>query len=56
MGTDIDRQKVIWACDMVANKNEELLRYFTDRRVWLLEADYVPPKLLPPSNKPPQIK
>jgi hypothetical protein len=56
MGTDIDRQKVIWARDMVADKNEELLRYFSDRRVWLLEADDVPRRLLPPSNKPPQIK
>jgi hypothetical protein len=55
-GADIDRQKVIWAHDMGADKNEELLRYFSDRRVWLLEADDVPPKLLPPTDKPPQIK
>lgn len=46
-GADIDRQKVVWARDMGAAKNEELLRYFKDRRVWLLEADDIPPTLLP---------
>ena len=55
-GADIDRQKVIWARDMGADKNEELLRYFSYRRLWLLDADDVPPKLLPPTDKPPQIK
>jgi hypothetical protein len=44
-GADIDHQKVVWARDMGAEKNEELLRYFGDRRAWLLEADEVPPKL-----------
>jgi hypothetical protein len=42
---DIDGQKVVWARDMGAAKNEELLRYYRDRRVWLLEADDVPLKL-----------
>ena len=32
---------------MGASANEELIRYFKDRRVWLLEADKSPPKLLP---------
>jgi hypothetical protein len=49
-GADIDRQKVVWARDMGAAKNEELLRYFKDRHVWLLEADDVPPTLLPYSD------
>jgi hypothetical protein len=49
-GADIDRQKVVWARDMGAAKNEELLRYFKDRHVWLLEADNVPPKLRPYSD------
>jgi hypothetical protein len=44
-GANIDRQKVIWARDMGAEKNEELLRYYNNRRVWLLEADAVPPTL-----------
>jgi hypothetical protein len=30
---------------MGAADNEELLRYYEDRRVWLLEADETPPKL-----------
>ena len=44
---DIDDAKVVWARDMGASANEELIRYFKDRRVWLLEADDSPPKLLP---------
>jgi hypothetical protein len=46
-GADIDGQKVVWARDMGAAKNEELLRYFKDRSAWLLDADDVPPKLRP---------
>jgi hypothetical protein len=51
-GADIDGQKVVWARDMGAEKNEELLRYYSDRRVWLLEADDAPPKLSPYAEKP----
>ena len=46
-GADIDHQKVVWARDMGAEKNEELLRYYRDRRVWLLDADDVPQKFVP---------
>ena len=46
-GADIDGSKVVWARDMGAAGNEELIRYYKDRRVWLLEADDIPPKLLP---------
>jgi hypothetical protein len=45
-GADIDSQKVVWARDMGAADNEELIRYYKDHEVWLLEADEVPPKLL----------
>lgn len=44
---DLDSAKVIWAHDMGAAKNEELIRYFKPRRVWLLYADDHPPKLAP---------
>jgi len=44
-GADIDRQRVVWARDMGAEKNGELLLYYSNRRVWLLKADAVPPKL-----------
>ncbi len=42
---DIDGSKVVWARDMSPEENEELIRYFRDRQVWLLEADEKPPKL-----------
>jgi len=42
---DIDRAKVIWARDMGAAKNAELINYFKDRHVWLLEPDEDPPRL-----------
>jgi hypothetical protein len=42
---DIDGAKVIWARDMGGVANEELIRYFKDRRIWQLKADESPPKL-----------
>jgi len=44
---DIDASKVIWARDMGREQNEELLRYFQGRRVWLVEPDSLPPRLSP---------
>jgi hypothetical protein len=44
---DIDAAKVVWAWDMDEQKNLELLEYFKNRRVWLLEPDQFPPKLSP---------
>ncbi len=43
---DIDAAKVVWARDMGPAANEELLRYFKRRHVWLLKADQSPPQLL----------
>ncbi len=36
---DIDRAKVVWAREMDAARNLELLRYFNGRRVWLLSSE-----------------
>jgi hypothetical protein len=38
-GADIDNSKVVWARDMGAAANRELIDYFRDRVVWLVEAD-----------------
>lgn len=43
---DIDHSKVVWARDMDA-ANAELLQYFGGRKIWLLEPDYNPPRLMP---------
>ncbi len=45
---DIDAAKVVWARDMGASANADLILYFKDRQIWLLEVDdESPPKLLP---------
>jgi hypothetical protein len=46
-GADIDNQKVVWARDMGPEQNQELLQYYKDRRVWLIEPDENPPMVLP---------
>ena len=50
---DIDQARVVWARDMDAVKNRELLQYFANRRVWLLEVDGDDPSLVPyPASEP----
>ena len=46
---EIDRAKVVWARDMNPTQNCQLIEYFKDRRVWLLEIgmDEALPKLKP---------
>jgi hypothetical protein len=44
---DMDSAKVIWAHDMGAAENHELIDYFKGRNVWLVDADSHPPKLEP---------
>jgi hypothetical protein len=36
---DIDSSKVIWAWDMGDATNQELIRYYKDRKVWLVQPD-----------------
>jgi hypothetical protein len=51
---NIDAAPVVWAREMDPTSNQELLRYFHDRRVWLLEPDLSRPVLTPydPANAP----
>ena len=46
-GADIDHSKVVWARDMGPKRNDELIRYFSDRQVWLVEPDLLPPYMGP---------
>jgi len=42
---NIDASRIVWARDMGAERNAELINYFKDRHVWLLRPDKVPPRL-----------
>jgi hypothetical protein len=44
---DIDSSKVVWAREMNAADNLELLRYYRDRKVWLVEPDAQQPTVTP---------
>jgi hypothetical protein len=44
---DIDNSPVVWARDMTADQNLELVDYFRQRRIWFLEVNDGPPKLVP---------
>ena len=44
---NIDAAKVVWAREMDAANDRELISYFKDRKLWLLEADERPPRLSP---------
>jgi len=43
---DIDHAQIVWARDMGA-QNQELLQYYRDRKVWLLNGDDPVPRLMP---------
>ena len=47
---NIDHAKIVWARDMGRMQNAELIRYFKERRVWVVEPDQVVPRLLPYSD------
>ena len=43
----IDQSRVVWARELDASSNQELLHYFSDRHVWLVEPDADPPSVSP---------
>ncbi len=63
-GATIDSAKVVWAREMDPASDQELLRYYKDRKAWLIEPDFQPPKILPypehasstPENMSPDAK
>lgn len=44
---DIDRSRVVWALDLGDEEDAKLMKYYPDRRVWIVEPDATPPKLTP---------
>jgi len=50
---NIDKSAIVWALDRGAADNENLLRYYPDRKPWVLEPDARPPRLAPYVVEPP---
>jgi hypothetical protein len=44
---DIDASKIVWARDLGPMKNQELIDYYTIRKVWILDPNGTPPTLMP---------
>lgn len=51
---DIDAARVVWARDLDRGSNEELMRHFTGRSVWLVEPDDPEPHLIAYRDAPPR--
>ncbi len=43
--SNIDAAHIVWARDMGAEENRELIEYFRDRQAWMLDAQNLPPTL-----------
>ena len=44
---DIDGSKIVWARELGAAKNQELINYYNHRTVWMVNTTETPPKLSP---------
>jgi hypothetical protein len=44
---DMDGSKVVWARDAGVTDNLELIRYYRNRKVWLIEPDLIPAGISP---------
>jgi hypothetical protein len=49
---DIDHSRVVWSREMTPDQNERLIRYFKDRKVWLVKPDERPVQVAPYSAAP----
>jgi hypothetical protein len=47
---DINNSKIVWAHEMDAAADDEILKYFADRQAWRIDADENPPRLSPISR------
>jgi hypothetical protein len=48
----IDEAPVVWAREMNATRMERLFRRFRGRRLWLVDVDEEPPRLVPFAPRP----
>ena len=44
---DIDKSRVVWAREMPLGGSRDLLKYFRNRKAWLVEPDASPPRVSP---------
>ncbi len=44
---DIDASRIVWARDMGPEANQALLKYFSDRQVWLVDPNTEPAQIVP---------
>jgi hypothetical protein len=49
---DIDASQVVWARDLGPEQDRALVRYFHDRRAWLVDPNPQPARLTPFSGAP----
>jgi hypothetical protein len=52
---DIDGARIVWARDLGSVENEKLVRYYPDRKIWMLEPEFHPPRLSKYQKAAPQV-